>query len=116
MRANGSSNRARRPAHDPAAGSNGGRYATWGNGSQTAIVWVSRWDTDMDALEFERAIAGYDAKRWGAEAVSIPVRTTIDGEAWSSRVVRSGTRVIYVLAPTPALADAMLGAVVAGTD
>jgi hypothetical protein len=100
--------------HDPAAGSDGGRYGTWGNGSQTAIVWVSRWDTDTDALEFERAMSRYDAGRWGTEALSIPVRTVVDGDTWSSRIVRSGTRVIYVLAPSPELAEAMLAAAISG--
>ena len=35
-------------------------------------------------------------------------RATIDGNEWSSRIVRSGDEVIYVLAPTADLADEVL--------
>ena len=80
------------------------------NGEQTAVIWKSSWDTEEDAVEFERALAGYDSERWSVPVRISPAGTIIDGHEWSSRIIRSDTEVIYVLAPSEELAQAMLAA------
>jgi hypothetical protein len=97
-------------AQGAADGWNGDRYATWVNGEQTAVIWKSSWDSEDDAVEFERALAGYDSERWSVPVRFSPAGTVIDGHEWSSRIIRSDTEVIYVLAPSEELAQAMLAA------
>ena len=94
-----------------AGGWDGDRYTTWVKGEQTVIVWQSAWDSRADAREFAGTMADYDAGRSGATAQGTASITAIDGNEWSSRIVRSGDQVTYVLAPTAELADDVLAGV-----
>ena len=94
-----------------AGGWDGDRYTTWVKGEQTVIVWQSAWDSRADAREFAGTMADYDAGRSGATAQGTASITAIDGNEWSSRIVRSGDQVTYVLAPTAELADDVLASV-----
>jgi hypothetical protein len=91
-----------------AGGWDGDRYTTWENGDQTVVVWQSAWDSRADSREFAETMADYDAGRSGVAVHDTASNTVIDGNEWSSRIVRSGDEVTYVLAPTAELADDVL--------
>jgi hypothetical protein len=91
-----------------ATGWDGDQYASWTDGDQIVIVWQSAWDSEVDAVEFADAMSAYDAGRSGVAAHDSASGTAIDGGEWSSRIVRTGDEVTYVLAPTAELADDVL--------
>ena len=55
-----------------ASGWNGDRFAALGTRSGTALVWVTAWDTPVDAGEFERALRAGWQRRSGAAQGSYP--------------------------------------------
>jgi hypothetical protein len=70
------------PGHESAApGWAGDRYRAYDRGGRTAIVWVTTWDTDEDAREFEAAaveMAKLDAARLVAGETSRALRRERD--------------------------------------
>ncbi len=80
-------------ARAAAAGWGGDRIALLSLGEEEAFVWISAWDTEADAEEFEKALAtAFPPPAEGAEGA--PVRT----------VARKGDGVLVVEAPAPRLA------------
>jgi hypothetical protein len=86
--------------------------AGWGNdrlyphqkqtadGTEYGYVWVTEWDTEADAREFQRAyraiLDAHDAEQRAERTYVVP-----DGEFEDAfRVTRSGTRVTIVNGPT----------------
>jgi hypothetical protein len=56
-------------AQRAAAGWDGGEYRAFGNGSRTAVLLLTVWDTDRDAREFSDAM-----KRWVGDRPASVVR------------------------------------------
>lgn len=98
-------------ARNAAAGWDGDHYALWANGDDEVLVWSSVWDTEADARAFARALALRTQERFGGTydgATADDVAMTTPDAA--TRLLRSGSEVLYVQAPSPALAAAALGA------
>jgi hypothetical protein len=87
-------------ARNAAAGWNGDHYRVWANGSGIAIVWRSSWDSVDDAIEFEQALATYDAGRRAVAAQHVSTGMVVSGERRMSRIARNGHEVTYVLVST----------------
>lgn len=87
-------------AKQAAAGWGGDRYQVWANGSRTALVWQTAWDTGTDAQEFVDTLRQYEAQRW-----HVPGDMTVPGQSWfvssqtTTVAVQHGQDVTYVLAP-----------------
>ncbi len=102
-------------ATNAASGWDGDRYALWGSANQEVLVWRSAWDSDDDAAAFARALQQRDEVRfgggWEGETSDDAALMTDDRFV---RLVRDGTHVNYVLAPTLELADAAIAALRTG--
>ncbi|UVE50977.1 Hvo_1808 family surface protein [Haloferax larsenii] len=73
--------------------------------TEYGYVWVTEWDTEKDAREFERAYLNI-LKSQGVAQQNDGVYVIQEGQfADAFRVVRSGDRVVIVNGPTPADVD-----------
>lgn len=77
-----------------AAGWDGDRYWTFRSGEKGALVWISTWDSEADAAEFEAAVAGPVARLGGSAAGD-----TASGVQRAGSDVRVWLRVPTSLAP-----------------
>jgi hypothetical protein len=91
------------PATD---GWTGGRMYVYSDGTETAYVWRTRWDTDRDAREFATAWEGALA-HWGgterADGTWVLAEDSPFADAIAVRI--DGRTVTVVNAPTPAELD-----------
>jgi hypothetical protein len=94
---------------EPSAGWGNDRLYPYQQGSgsdaEYGYVWVTEWDTEEDAREFQRAyraiLEGHDAEQRAENTYVIP-----DGGFEDAfRVTRSGTRVTIVNGPTTEAID-----------
>ena len=98
-------------ARNAAAGWDGDRYALWAAGDEEALVWQSVWDTEDDARAFARALALRTQERFGGTLDAADSdRVALETDEVTVRIVRDGTEVRYLQAPSPEVAQALLGA------
>ncbi len=84
-------------------------FALWANGDQEVVVWQSAWDSEEDAQEFARALRAYDEARFEAPYAEQGDALLLSGAAERAAMIQAdGTRVSYVLAPTPELAKKVM--------
>ncbi len=95
------------PARQAAEGWGGDAYAVYHHAEtdQTALVLDTRWDTHDDAAEFAEMFRAYADARWGAGSGD---RWEADGA--SVRFFVQEARTLWVLAPTPEVAQALMNA------
>lgn len=102
-------------ARNAAAGWDGDRYALWADGDEEALVWRSTWDSEDDARAFSRALALRTQARFGGSLTAAdPDAVTLETPEATARIVRAGPDVLYLQTPSPAVADAVQGALEAG--
>lgn len=96
-------------AERAAAGWNGDTYVVAGTETEDAIHWVSEWESEQDALEFARSWALYETERWGASPEYVAENVmAFEADGVVSRIILDGVTVTYVMAPSAAMADAIL--------
>jgi hypothetical protein len=90
-------------AHVLAEGWNGDRYQVYERGTNgpTALVWMTAWETEPQAAEFEAAYKKVIEKRAATPALTL-------------RIHRDGKHVTVAQSPDPAFTDLWEGAHVAG--
>ena len=85
----------------PSAGWDGDRLDVFTDGERTGYVWISRWDTERDAVEFADAYRRVLAER-GGERLDDGTWVVQDGPFADAFVVeRRGRLVTVVNGPTP---------------
>jgi hypothetical protein len=97
-------------AEDAAAGWNGDSYLVSGNGNDTVIAWVSKWDSDDDAEEFIEALAQRESDRLDADIEESDGVYTIAGGAAAVVIQLDGEQVTYAYGPDVASATIALDA------
>jgi hypothetical protein len=97
-------------ATEAAAGWDGDRYALWSEGEAEVLLWRSVWDDADEAEAFVAALRARDAGRTGERWTAAGGTGLIAGDR-ALRIRRVGADVTYVVAPTLALADAVLAEV-----
>jgi hypothetical protein len=87
--------------HPSTAGWGGDRIVAYTNGSTSAYVFESTWDTEADAREFQAAYVDLLFAR-GAREVSDDIYRIPENSSYGDafRVVRNGSTVVVVNAPT----------------
>lgn len=101
-----------------AAGWNGDRYQLWVQGDEAeAFVWQSVWESEAEAGEFFKAFQAYDEARFdGSFTSAAGDDLTLETDGPVVRLVRAGDAVFYVQAPTVALADQIIAAMIAADE
>lgn len=86
----------------PSAGWGGDRLVAYENGDDYGYVWVTKWDSEADAIEFQdaylRLLAGFNAESVGDNSYVISDGAFAD----AFRVTREGRTVTIVNGPTVA--------------
>jgi hypothetical protein len=85
----------------------GDAYVALTDDEDTAIAWVSEWDSEDDAEEFSRALVARDAERLDADVEEEDGVITITSGETVVQVVQDGTRVSYLQGPDVATVHAM---------
>ncbi len=93
-----------------AAGWDGDQYALLASGEDEVLVWETAWDSEADAEEFVLALRATDETRFDAAYAEGEGTLALTTDGQSARIEIEDSRVRYVLAPTPDLADAALAA------
>jgi hypothetical protein len=96
-----------------AAGWGGDRYVVYLNRSTGGLVLALKatWDTPADAAEFADAFRDHAAARFGAATAGPSGAALYEGEAGVHLFLEAGGATIWIAAPDPALAQAVLEAV-----
>lgn len=102
-------------ASQAARGHDGDRYALVSVGKGEALVWVTVWDTALDAEEFAETLGAAVSRRYKAPVNSRAGQREITaaGRRVTIRTERSGNREIVIFHDVPA---GVAGAVVAGAS
>ncbi|HYW51001.1 MAG TPA: hypothetical protein VE861_10355 [Gemmatimonadaceae bacterium] len=89
-----------------ARGQDGDRYAVLSLPAGEGLVWVSVWDTPLDAEEYAEAIAAAMAKRYGAVAQNTQGRREVSGRGRvvTVRTAKVGTRDVTIVEDLPSAA------------
>jgi hypothetical protein len=95
-------------ASQAAAGWGGDAYAVYADaaGQKTALVLVTQWDTEQDAIEFGAALRDYANARFGAGE-----NDTWQAPGWYSTFYEYGNQTVWVLAPESETAQTLWEAV-----
>ncbi|HUF38267.1 MAG TPA: hypothetical protein VMN57_07080 [Anaerolineales bacterium] len=96
-----------------AAGWGGDRYAVYHNRDTGATVMALKaaWDTPADALEFAEAFEDYAAARFGPGSAGPSGSTLYESDSGVHLFLETGGTTIWIAAPDPSVAAAMLTAV-----
>lgn len=98
-------------ANNAAAGWDGDTYALWANGDREVLVWSTVWDRESDAVAFSRALQAQTERRFsGRYEGEIPGDVAMIADDRAARILQTGSKVAYVLAPDLPTADAAMGA------
>ena len=95
------------PAAAAARGHDGDRYAVLTLPSGEGLVWVTAWDTPLDAEEFAETMASASARRYGSAVQSVSGRREVSaqGRRVTVRTDKAGTRDIVIVEDLPAAAS-----------
>jgi hypothetical protein len=95
----------------------GGRSAVYANAAgEKSVALVLEWDTELDAQQWQEAVATYVNEAFDAEAPGFPPTTTCGSDTcWSVggrqiAFARNGSRTAVVFGPDVATADAIAAA------
>jgi hypothetical protein len=96
-----------------AAGWGGDRYVVYLNRSTGGLVLALKaaWDTPADAAEFADAFRDHAGARFGAATAGPSGAALYEGEAGVHLFLEAGGATIWIAAPDPAVAEAVLAAV-----
>jgi hypothetical protein len=98
-------------ARNAAAGWDGDRYQLWADGQTEVLAWRSTWDSEDDARAFSRALALRTQTRFGGSLEAAdPDEASLETADVTARIVRVGADVLYLQAPSPAVAETLAGA------
>ena len=92
---------------DAHTGWGGDSYVAMTNNEDTAIAWVSEWDSESDAGEFLRALVAREAERLGADVEEAGGVITIASDDVVIQLVQDGTQVSYLQGPDAVTVSAM---------
>ncbi|MCA9832862.1 MAG: hypothetical protein KC435_02890 [Thermomicrobiales bacterium] len=68
------------------------------NDEDTAMVWVSTWDTEGDADEYLEQLVAVESNRLGGEFEEVDANTLrLEGDGWFAEIHHDGADVVYFL-------------------
>lgn len=96
-------------AAQAAEGWGGDQYVVYYNlaKDQVLLVYLSQWDTDLDAREFWIQLSAYGDNRWSAADINRPNYHSWQIENEFVAISRSGNRILWILAPDSGLRTIM---------